>query len=257
MPSLDEILEGEVLTAKELAQLPTTEHAALPHLPVVILLDTSESTAKDNAIVQISNAINDFFARVINPPDEFHEKLRTQGDFCVIRYGGDVEVILPWTNGSRLQESSKLSLYANGVTPMGQAMVKCADMLFDRYRGYKAIGARSFCGLVFNLTDGQPTDMQAQGSDDQRKMWAKAKERVRMFEEMGSRKNPYAQFIHFSTADVAIPTLKDFAGTRELFMQGEGALERVNRLDGGDLFARFVRFIEMSLSNIMSGGGEE
>jgi uncharacterized protein YegL len=254
--SLDEILDGEVLTPKELAQLPSTEHAALPHLPVVILLDTSDSTAQNNAIVQISDSINDFFARIINPPDEFHRKLRRQGDFSVIRYGGDVEVILPWTNGSQIQENSKLALYPNGLAPMGQAIVRCADLLLDRYRGYKAVGTRAFCGLVFNLTDGQPTDMSAQGTEEQKKMWKKAQERVQLFEEMGSSKNPYAQFIHFSTDGTAAQTLTDFAGEQALFMpsDSEMPLQRVNRLDGGDSFARFIRYIEMSLNNIMSGG---
>jgi uncharacterized protein YegL len=256
--TLDEILRDEELTEKEVQALPEIKHIELPHLPVVLLVDTSGSTAEGDAINYISTAINGFLEGVAKAGDEFHRKLRRNGDFCVVRYGGNVQTILGWTAGENLSRTSNLRLVANGETPMGAAIVQSADLLLDRYRGYKAMGTRSFCGLVFNLTDGRPTDMDPNGVDDKRQMWKKAQDRVRLFETMGSSKNPYAQFIHFGTTPESCETLKSFAGNQPLFMpsNSEDVLQRVNLLAGADSFSRFVRYIEMSLNNIMAGAVE-
>jgi uncharacterized protein YegL len=249
--TLEEILAADELTPDELKLLPTTEHVGLAHLPVVILLDTSNSTARDNAIVKIAEAINGFIARIANPPDEFYRKLRRQGDFCIIRYGGVVEPILPWTNGSNLDANRGLHLAADGNTPMGQAIVQSADLLLDRYRGYKSTRTRAFCGLVFNLTDGEPTDMAPEGG--KAKMWNTARERIELFEEMGSAKNPYAQYVHFSTHRDGFEVLRKFAGDRPLYFPSdeEVNLDRVNLLEGANSFERFIRYIEMSLNKLM------
>jgi uncharacterized protein YegL len=254
--TLDEILRDEELTDEEVKELPEIVNHTLPHLPVVILLDTSGSTAEHNAIHHISTAINGFLAKVVQAGDEFHRKLRRNGDFSIVRYGnGVVEPLLNWTAGENLSPSFKLNLVADGDTPMGAAIVKSADLLLDRYRGYKATGTRSFCGLVFNLTDGRPTDMDINGDAERQRMWKKAQDRVRLFETMGSSKNPYAQYIHFATTQESCDTLRAFAGDGPLYMpaNSEDALKRVNLLQGADSFSRFVRYIEMSLTNIMKG----
>lgn len=255
--SLDDILKNPPITPEQEKSLPDVVHSKLAHIPIVILIDTSESTAIGNTIVKIRDTINDFFGRIAKSDDEFYTKLRKQGDFCVIRYGGNVETIVPWANGSQLK--ANLNLYATGETPMGEAIVKSGDVLLEQLLSYKNRGTRAFCGLVFNLTDGKPTDMLPAGSDlEKKKMWDKAQERVALYEKMGSAKNPYAQFVHFTTSNDAMGILKSFAGESPLHMPGvEIQLARVNLLEGADTFTRFIKFIEMSLRGILVGGMDD
>jgi uncharacterized protein YegL len=256
LKSLDEILAGEVIKPEEERLLPRTENIGYTHLPVVILLDTSASMSNGNAIGRVSDAIKGFLSSITDPnADEFHRKLRRQGDFCIISYGGDVKTIVNWTPGNDLARVSNLKIAASGNTPMGAAIIQSADLLLNRYRGYKVSGTRAFCGLVFNLTDGAPTDMDPNGEATQKATWHKAQERVALFEQMGSKRNPYAQFIHFATDRGACETLNQFSGERLLFMptnSEETTMARVNFLEGADSFSKFVRFIEMSLNSIMS-----
>lgn len=257
LPTLEDILRGEEFSPEEAEALPTTNNVGFTHLPVVILLDTSGSMSNGNAIGQVKKVIDEFLANISSPKDEFHRKLRRQGDFCVVRYGGNVETVLDWTAGERLPAAPTVKLAANGNTPMGEAIVQSADHLLNRYRGYKLKRTRAFCGLVFNLTDGVPTDMDPEGNELQREMWKKAQGRVQLFETMGSSKNPYAQYIHFGTDRESCELLRKFAGDRPLFMptNSEETMGRVNLLEGADSFSRFVRFIEMSMNSIMAGEG--
>jgi hypothetical protein len=139
---------------------------------------------------------------------------------------------------------------------MGAAIMQSSDLLLNRYRGYKISGTRAFCGLVFNLTNGESSDMDPNGDATQRATWKKAQERVGLFEATGSKKNPYAQYIHFTTDRGSCATLNHFAGEKPLFMptnSEESAIGRVNFLEGADSFYKFIRFIEMSLNSIMAG----
>lgn len=259
LKSLDEILAGEVMTTVEMQQLPTTINVGFTHLPVVILLDTSGSMSNQNAIGRVSDSIKGFLGNITAPgADEFHRKLRRQGDFCILGYGGDVKTIVDWTAGDDLGRVLNFKPTASGNTPMGAAIMQSADLLLNRYRGYKVSGTKAFCGLVFNLTDGAPTDMDPNGDANQRATWKKAQERVALFEAMGSRSNPYAQYIHFTTDRGSRETLNQFAGNKPLYMptnSEENVMERVNLLEGADSFSKFVRFIEMSLNSVMSGEG--
>ena len=257
LPSLEDILKGEEFSEEEAEQLPTTSNVGFTHLPVAILVNTSAAMSNNNAIERIKDAVDGFISNVANPKDEFYRKLNRQGDFCVLRYGDIVETVLDWTAGQRLPARSNLEVLAHGSAPMGEAIVQSADRLLRRYRGYKITRTRAFCGLVFNLTCGVPTDMDPNGSVSQQEMWRLARDRVQLFENMGSAKNPYAQYVHFGMDPVSLEFLKTFAGERPLFMPTNGEEVRmcVNSLEGVDPFGVFVRFIEMSLNSIMSGDG--
>jgi uncharacterized protein YegL len=256
LKTLDEILAGEILTPEERLLLPQTENVGFTHLPIVFLLNTSASMSRDNAIGRVSNAVNGFFADVSAPnAGEFHRKLRRQGDFCIVTYGDNVKTILNWTAGSHLGQGSKIALIASGTAPMGAAIIQSADLLLNRYRGYKIKGTRAFCGLVLNLTNGDATDMDPYGDEFQRVTWKKAQERVALFETLGSRRNPYAQYIHFMIGSGSCAKLNLFAGENPLFMptNSEESIGRVNLLET-ESFLKFIRFIEMSLNSIMAGG---
>ncbi|MFL6798057.1 MAG: vWA domain-containing protein [Xanthobacteraceae bacterium] len=271
LKTLDDILAGETITPAEKDLLPKTENVGFTHLPVIILLDTSGSMSNGDAIGRVSSAINDFLDSVTDPSaDEFHRKLRRQADICILRYGATVEPITPstdgsfgatktdWVAGGKLPRPANLRINAAGSTPMGQAIVQSADLLLNRYRGYKVSGTKAFCGLVFNLTDGEPTDMDPEGTSAQRELWQKAQSRVSLFEAMGSKKNPYAQYIHFGTNADSCAKLRQFAGDKPLYMptnNEEDIAQRVNLLEGSDSFDKFVRFIEMSLNSIMAAEG--
>jgi hypothetical protein len=98
--------------------------------------------------------------------------------------------------------------------------------------------------------------MSPNGGAAQQAMWQKAQDRVKLFEAMGSRSNPYAQFIHFTTDRGSQAALAQFAGSQPLYMltnEEESRMERVNLLEGADSFSRFIRFIEMSMNSIMAG----
>lgn len=255
--SLEEILRNDKLTPAEESMLPETVHWELPHLPVVLLVDTSDSMNKPESappIKEVSKKLGDFFGRVRAANSEFYRKLQRQGDFCVVRYGGaEATVEMPWTNGTELP--SNLSLAASGTTPMGRAIVVAGNMLLERYRGYKASGTLAFCGFVFNLTDGRPTDMNPIDESEGRKAkWQEAKAMVTLFETMGSAKHPYAQFIHFTTDADSLELLRNFAGSADLYAFGgeeaASTVQRVNMLDGEEPFDRFIKYIEISLKGL-------
>jgi uncharacterized protein YegL len=258
LKTLDEILGTDDPVPSPL--LPPTVHPGLTHLPVVILLDTSTSMTDGDAIGLVTNAIKRFLDQIANPKDEFHRKLKNQGDFCIIGYGGVVNTLMDWTPGQSLAaRAASLKPKAEGNTPMGAAIIESADLLLNRYRSYKSSGTKAFCGLVFNLTDGEPTDMLPNGDAAQRATWQKARDRVALFEAMGTSKNPYAQYVHFTTdsKSKSREILNQFAGESPLFMptnSEDTTMGRVNFLSGADSFGRFIRFIEMSMGSIMTGG---
>lgn len=184
---LDDLLREE--PAMDLGALVNEE---TPHLPVIILIDTSESMGKDihgeTNIRRVNQALRRFISDVEAGASEVFEKIRECGDFCVISYGnGGVQVVVPWTHGTELRSGALADLTAGSGTPMHAAIVTAGDMMLERLRGYKRDDIEAYCGAVFNLTDGEPTDNKEQ---------ARARKVIDLFESGTSAGKALAEFHH-------------------------------------------------------------
>lgn len=189
---LDDLLDDDPET--DLGGLVNEE---TPHLPVIILIDTSASMAQEvegkRNIDRVNDALRQFVSDVEVGATDLYKKIRECGDFCVISYGhAKVDIVLPWTHGTQLRAAALPALQASGDTPMHRAIITAGDMMLERLRGYKRDDIEAYCGAVFNLTDGEPTD----GAGDNGKERRRARKVVELFETGTSTGKPLAEFHH-------------------------------------------------------------
>ena len=231
--TLDEILN-------ELADEPPTMAIDLverskAHLPVIILIDTSESMTAvvdmESNISRVNKALREFIGNVSAGSNEAYERIRVHGDFCIIAYGnGGVRVMVPWRHGSELDPNVLPELHGSGETPMYEAILLAGDMMLEMLRAYRHEDQDAFRGAIFNLTDGAPTDLKNR---------EKAIKVVQMFETGSSARKALAEFHH-----VGVPGF-DRQKLEELSI---GA-ERVNALGSTDISA-FFQFLQITFSQI-------
>ena len=138
----------------EMKQIPF-EIAAInePHLPVLLLLDTSGSMA-GKPIEDLVEGYNNFLTQ--SATDELCMK---RVDIAVMTFSGTgIKTIHDFMPLSRAMEIPPLDLKAEGNTPMGEAIEKAVQALRNRCRVYDEAGVPHYKGFLFLLTDGEPTD---------------------------------------------------------------------------------------------------
>jgi uncharacterized protein YegL len=121
-----------------------------PHCATVLLLDTSGSMDGEN--ISLLNAALKAFKEDIEK-DELASK---RVDLAVVTFGGDVQLFHDFTG---IEDFDPPNLTAGGGTPMGDAILKAADMIEQRKRQYKQKGIDYYRPWIFLITDGEPTDM--------------------------------------------------------------------------------------------------
>lgn len=125
-----------------------------PHLPVLLLLDTSGSM-KGKPIEELVTGFNLLIDRTA--ADELAMK---RVDVAVMTFSGagGVKLIEDFKPLSKMVEAPPLELNADGNTPMGEAIERAVEVLRDRCRVYDEAGVPHYRGWLFMLTDGEPTD---------------------------------------------------------------------------------------------------
>ncbi|SRR5579883_351129 len=122
-----------------------------PHCATVLLLDTSGSMSVGDKITSLNEGLRTFKEAVSS--DELASK---RVDLAVITFGEAVNVMHDF---SSIEDFDPPTLTAGGTTPMGEAIVRAADMIEERKKHYRAQGVDYYRPWVFMITDGDPTDM--------------------------------------------------------------------------------------------------
>jgi len=135
-----------------------------PHCATVLLLDTSGSMAGAK-IQQLNEGLKIFKSEIAS--DELASK---RVDLAIVTFGNSVTVAHDF---SSVEEFTPPELAAGGSTPMGEAILKAADLIAERKSQYKALGIDYFRPWIFLITDGDPTDMNP--GDD---LWSQVVARV-------------------------------------------------------------------------------
>ena len=122
-----------------------------PHCATVLLLDTSGSMDGDK-IARLNEAL-----RAFKEETAADELARKRVDLAVLTFGGTVNVAHDFCS---IEDFEPTTLSAGGGTPLGEAILKAADMLEQRKQQYKSQGIDYYRPWMFMITDGAPTDMR-------------------------------------------------------------------------------------------------
>lgn len=136
-----------------------------PRFPFVITIDISGSTGMPVNGVKDIDKINEAMGQLVQklkyPPRSGPlAQVHDQVDILMLAYSTDPVVVLDWTKASELPDQLPL-FAAGGGTAMAKALNLSLDKVIARQRRYKEQGLPK-CGLphIFNVTDGEPTDVK-------------------------------------------------------------------------------------------------
>lgn len=114
-------------------------------LPVFLLLDCSGSMHGEKIDVlnnAVKEMINDFKGERLSEVDL---------KLCVITFGGDAKI---HTDLSSINKIEFADLIANGMTPMGQALDLCSNIINDKEK----VPSKGYKPVVVLVSDGMPND---------------------------------------------------------------------------------------------------
>ncbi len=120
-----------------------------PRVPCILLVDTSGSMS-GSPIDQLNDGLRVYREEIQN--DTLAQK---RVEVCVVRFGGDVEMVIPFTPGYLFTPPV---LEANADTPMGAAVSMAMETLEGRKNEYKSNGIAYYRPWIFLISDGEPTD---------------------------------------------------------------------------------------------------
>ena len=118
-------------------------------LPVCLALDTSSSMA-GTKLDELNAAVQWFFNEVRN-----NEMAALTAEIATVSFGGEIRQL---TEMSGIERQQVPVFSASGGTPMGEAVLKCLDLLEQAKREYRQLGVDYFQPWLVLMTDGQPTD---------------------------------------------------------------------------------------------------
>lgn len=122
-----------------------------PHCPTVLLLDISGSMQGENI-----NALNEG-VKAFKKEVEKDELASKRVDLAIITFGETSQLMQDFTS---IEEFDPPTFTADGLTPMGEAILKGIEIVEQRKQQYKQNGIDYFRPWIFMITDGEPTDMQ-------------------------------------------------------------------------------------------------
>lgn len=124
-----------------------------PHLPVLILLDTSGSM-NGKPLEEAVQGYNNFLAQTM-----LDEQAKKRVDVAVMTFcGSGVKLVEDFKPLSMMSEQPPLNLKAEGNTPLGLAIEKAVEQLRERCRVYHEAGVPCYKPWLFLLTDSMSTD---------------------------------------------------------------------------------------------------
>lgn len=135
--------EEYILRQEELVENPT------PRVPICLVLDVSGSM--DGApIKELESGVEMFFEAIRED-----EVARYSAEISIVTFGGIARTALDFFS---IERQEVPSFYANGATPMGEAVNLALDMLEHRKGEYKTAGVDYYQPWLVLMTDGEPTD---------------------------------------------------------------------------------------------------
>lgn len=134
------------------SDLPGMDFARNPseRLPCVLVVDTSGSMEKNNAINDLNEGLRTFADGINN-----HAKARQSVRLKLIRCGETVETLVDWTDASSFDPPL---LQAEGGTPLGEAVNFALDEIEAEKRRLDEAKISRKRAWLFIFTDGDPTD---------------------------------------------------------------------------------------------------
>ncbi len=167
------------------------------HFAVTFLLDTSDSMHGE-PIRRLNDGLNSLVRSLQS--DNNADVI----DIAVITFGDSVNVTMPHTPISRIK--ADFNLPASGLTPMGEGLLKAAEITNERRRLYNANGVMSFKPWIFMITDGKPTDNIEPAKQELMKLQDNEKLKLWILGIPGYKKAPLKDL----TIDDLILELRDF-----------------------------------------------
>lgn len=131
-----------------------------PRQPLVLLIDTSGSMARD--VDDVSAGL-----RALRDALVTDSVARNRVEVVVVTFGGGVTTHGDFGEAALFEPPA---LVASGDTPMAGALEQALELLEAKKLAYKASGLDYYRPLIFLVTDGEPTDLER---------WPKTAERVR------------------------------------------------------------------------------
>lgn len=120
-----------------------------PRCACLLLLDTSGSM--EGAKIQQLNQGLKLFAEQLRADAMASKRV----EVAVVTFGGPVKVQTSFVTADTFVAPS---LKATGNTPMGEAIVRAAQLVADRKLAYRANGIGYYRPWIFLISDGEPTD---------------------------------------------------------------------------------------------------
>ena len=121
-------------------------------LACALLLDTS--TSMDGApIAALNEGVRRFFQEVL--ADDF---AKYSVEAAIYTFGGSVNRAQRFTSLANVESYQGTDFYANGGTPLGQAVEAAIHDLEEQKRGYRNSGVPYYRPWLVIITDGEPTD---------------------------------------------------------------------------------------------------
>jgi uncharacterized protein YegL len=232
---MDRFLEELGKELKNKPALPVGD-PAVDRLPVIFAIDHSDSTRTSGDISQINEFLKRFADSVANASTEGWQRIRQHLDFCMVGYNERATEILEWTPGSDLVAGKIPTLSGSGRTAMGAGLELAANAMMRRLADYRARTLPCYRGYIFNITDGNPTDMAPADGSEAVSQWTRVKRVLDSFETKSSTGSAYAQTFHMASRQANRDLLRFLAFDPS----------RVIDLDEAD-FDRLFEFIRVSL----------
>lgn len=172
---------------------------AFERLPVIFVIDRSDSTRQSGDIIEINAFLKRFADSVANASTDGWQRIRQHLDFYMVGYSDRAEEILGWTPGSDLSGAKMPMLTGAGMTAMGAGLELAANAMIRRLGDYRARSLPCYRGYIFNITDGNPTDMAPSGDDAATAQWSRVKRMLDAFETKSTTGSAYAQTYHVAS----------------------------------------------------------
>ena len=136
------------MKSENLMNLEDLENNPSTRVPVCLVLDTSGSMSGD-PINELSEGVRLFYDAVRSDETALYS-----AEISVVTFGGSVTRKADFNTLEHQSETPEF--YANGGTPMGEAVNMALDMLEQRKSEYKSSGVDYYQPWIVLMTDGRP-----------------------------------------------------------------------------------------------------
>ena len=126
---------------------------AAKRVPVCLCLDISGSMQHENNIDKLNEGIGKFYEAIRED-----EVALDSAEIAIVTFGGVVELARPFTTVNTLEDGTEF--WAEGATPMSEAILYSLDLLEERKEEYKKYGRDYYQPWIVIMSDGALTDIE-------------------------------------------------------------------------------------------------